>query len=480
MALGLSSSERPAPRHARLNACCQVLAKMLAVGLLVGGQLSTSGSADAARLAVVDYHARNDPNQLMFTPICNLKLSGEIMGGDYERARKIFAEFMRFPEVAAFVAPEVRQIRKLALCLSSPGGDLEESLKLSKLFSSMMMVIEDGEQCLSACAMIFLRGHRRDTPTEYAPLASGRYLHHRGKLGIHAPALRYDTAAPTLSRSDAAEAYARALRSMQAVLFHDTQEIARRKPFGPAPAQTGSALFRGQVIPDMPMDLVWAFLTVPPQDMLFVSTIDEALRWGIEIHGLPRPRAITQRMLGVACFNILNVRCEVGTYSEPCDILIPGASYDPSGKGGGSTWDLTWYNNLVAGFRHFRQDLIVHDSPAGRLNQKSYRMVDRDLSEYSCTIKATWLGEHLMRLDGEVTDRHPDDPRLPIPAPKDFEVRELIQGYRAEGLSVSDRHLPLWKMLPGPTRISEIASQGWSWLDEGEPAFDKPLLGMRK
>lgn len=38
--------------------------------------------AHAARLAILDYHARNDPNQLLFTPRCNLRLSGEILPGD--------------------------------------------------------------------------------------------------------------------------------------------------------------------------------------------------------------------------------------------------------------------------------------------------------------------------------------------------------------------------------------------------------------
>ena len=65
------------------------------------------------------------------------------------------------------------------LSLNSPGGDLVESLKIGRLVhqKDLLLFIQDGEYCNSACAFIWMAGvYRYGTPNVHRPFSSSRQL----------------------------------------------------------------------------------------------------------------------------------------------------------------------------------------------------------------------------------------------------------------------------------------------------------------
>lgn len=459
--------------------------------------------ADAARLTILDYHARNDPNRLLFTPRCNVRMSGEILPGDataadpaerkgdYERIKAKLGEFARHPAVDAKKYDNSDDYRFLpeesgkawsayfALCLSSDGGDLGEALKIARLFKDWMMVIEAGDKCYSACALIFMRGQRRLDGTHYIYTSPGRYLHHAARLGFHSPALRRAGASDKpLTPAEVADAYARALRTMRAVLFSGSDD--------PGPGQKGRAwrsfLHKGWIDRDLPLDILLAFLTVPPEEMFLVSSIEEAMRWGIEIIGLPAPRALTERMLVAACVNTVGLDCD-GEYCSTWGREDIDAATDPEHIGTPIFWDESWQRQLAKDFRISRLVLMPKQNAPGPLAMQAFRMVDRQdgaTGRYFCQIETAWQGDRMLALDITTFSGTDPDRKSPSNGPDEATMRKLQQqaAKGALGNYMSGSHLPLWKMLPGTTQLSDIAKRGWDWLDQGPNFFDKapPLV----
>src|SRR5690606_29639647 len=105
--------------------------------------------------------------------------SGSILAGDYERVDAALKRAKFKQEFSGYKA----------LCIASDGGDLREAIKLGTLFKDWIMVVEEGNRCISACAVLFMSGHTRDTVNGVDTSWPGRYLHHRATLAFHAPAL---------------------------------------------------------------------------------------------------------------------------------------------------------------------------------------------------------------------------------------------------------------------------------------------------
>src|SRR5258707_3782675 len=59
--------------------------------------LLAASAANAASLYVLDYKARNDPSVPFFTPVCNIKLQGQIQAGDYAKIEKQIQAFRKSP-----------------------------------------------------------------------------------------------------------------------------------------------------------------------------------------------------------------------------------------------------------------------------------------------------------------------------------------------------------------------------------------------
>jgi hypothetical protein len=105
---------------------------------------------------------------------CSFTLQGPISDGDFAALREAFNR--RSP-----IDPLDQ--RAGGLCLNSPGGSYDEALKISELLyeRGIATVVEDGAECYSACAIIFMAG---TAPHHLLPL---RRLSAGGILGFHAP-----------------------------------------------------------------------------------------------------------------------------------------------------------------------------------------------------------------------------------------------------------------------------------------------------
>jgi hypothetical protein len=183
----------------------RIYAKALWRGLAFAVLIALAGGptehASAADFTVLDPHAINKPDVMFFEPQCNVAISGEITAGDYEKVEAgLYAFALDLasrnvlnspPKYGRRISWTKKDKAHFALCLASEGGDLREALKISWLFGigDWITVIEAGEPCLSACAMLFLRAAGpRFSLTEHVGYG-GRYAHYSAKLGFHAPYL---------------------------------------------------------------------------------------------------------------------------------------------------------------------------------------------------------------------------------------------------------------------------------------------------
>jgi hypothetical protein len=194
-----------------------------------------------------------------------------------------------------------------------------------------MTVVEAGKKCVSACAVIFMSALPRDRVFRYSGTSPGRFLHVNGELGFHAPELRFpDEVAASLSQTDAARmaegSYAEALSSLREVAFPRAgNEIAWSEgASSPAASSDNAGIYPGSFVYQMsipgtvtiPTELLLAFLTVPPHQVFYVTQIEEALNWGIELYGYTAPKALTEGMLASACVNVSAARCALSPENE--------------------------------------------------------------------------------------------------------------------------------------------------------------------
>src|SRR5262249_19599075 len=113
---------------------------------------------------------------------CDLILDGEIVDGDEATLEKEFATIQGNWNTYTFF-----------FCLRSAGGSVTEALKIARFVlqtqrPSIATVVEDGQKCASACALIFLAGN---APAHAGALPQ-RFLHPRGRLLFHSSRLDLD------------------------------------------------------------------------------------------------------------------------------------------------------------------------------------------------------------------------------------------------------------------------------------------------
>ncbi|MEQ1696718.1 MAG: hypothetical protein ABL901_12835 [Hyphomicrobiaceae bacterium] len=314
----------------------------------------------AAEFQKRDYSATNDPSALDFAPRCNIQMTEEIVGpdpnvgqvGDYERAKIALEAFLRDPERLRAAGDDGSVLRPAggfyALCLSSEGGDLREALRIATLFQDhWMMVVEPGQVCGSACAVLFMQAKRRDGifSSNLNSKYPGRYLHHEGSLWFHAPALIYpktdedpkkdgENAATAkgdkagaagdagksskfVSTDEAEEAYRQALISVEALLPNEAPVLSA--PLASTEGKTAEAVlddfgskFAGsqRSDEDFPAKLLVKLLTTPNSDAFYIKTLGEAHEFGVTVWGLPLPKQLTDRMVMSACAAVAHARCQ--------------------------------------------------------------------------------------------------------------------------------------------------------------------------
>jgi hypothetical protein len=184
---------------------------------------------------------------------CALRLSGEIVAGDADRLRAALAA--TDPAGADGLPGRWQGNHGFRLCLDSPGGAFPEAIAIARLLheTAFGTAVAAGARCESACALAFMGGSR---PGEEGITPPDRVLHPQGRLGFHAPDLIVADGAYTAAEVD--RAYAVALQSVSAILD--------------MLAETGIVF---------PQPLLRAMLATPPDGMLHLERVAQALEWQV-------------------------------------------------------------------------------------------------------------------------------------------------------------------------------------------------------
>lgn len=184
-------------------------------------------------------------------------LSGPIVAGDLARLRAIRAE------------------PHSTVSLKSKGGSFQEGMAIARWFyqTKMRTVIEDANECLSACAIAFLGGSAQGEEGMDLP---GRSLSPRARLGFHAPFLNLGPG--RFTEAHVQTYYDRAVRTIVDVVSNarylhvehgDAAELMR-------PQRT---------------------------ELLYLDTAQLAGRYNITVQGLKMPPHLTQTMALSLCAN---------------------------------------------------------------------------------------------------------------------------------------------------------------------------------
>ncbi|ASP23730.1 hypothetical protein ANTHELSMS3_04631 (plasmid) [Antarctobacter heliothermus] len=190
---------------------------------------------------------------------CTHRISGKFQTGDADRMIPVLK--------SSFNRLEVKQNRdtpnwsNAVVCLNSPGGSLIEALKLADFFRSELVgtKLEMGANCESACSLLFMSG------SYFGDGINGKWriMHPAAQLGFHAPSL--DIIPGRYTEEDINFAYAIALRTISITI----RQLVQNKNF-----EDGVHLSPS---------LMASMLETPSDQMLFVETVDQAGRWGIQI-----------------------------------------------------------------------------------------------------------------------------------------------------------------------------------------------------
>lgn len=192
------------------------------------------------------------------------------------------------------------------LRLDSPGGSLSEALAIARGFTRTRTVIDDGAQCLSACALLFMAGRMcAGSPYFCSPT---RAMHKNAVLGFHAPFLQTSGEQQfvplDVSFSEAVEVFAEILDTVARL----SAEVR----------QTG---YDKDIVPG---DLLSKMFITPPQAFYYVENNDQFYSWDIAILDddvRPGGPALTEEQVRILCYSLV--------FSE-----MRGWSYTPYGFDG--------------------------------------------------------------------------------------------------------------------------------------------------
>ncbi|MVO17084.1 hypothetical protein [Parasedimentitalea huanghaiensis] len=219
-------------------------------------------------------------------------MTGPITTGDVQ---KLASQIDVFGEAVESTSDHI-------LCVSGPGGSLDEALRIGALLydKGIGTRIEANQSCMSACSIVFMMG----TVFFYEGIGDGhnsnRRMHVTSRLGFHRPELKlkaenlYDAAAVEKSFDIALQA---------------TLEFIRMANLG-SRSQT-------MVLPD----LIENMFAHKGQDFYFVETTGQTSRWDIDLDGFNSPQLMDSRAAHNACSNLgvwqKRYETDAGQYYEP-------------------------------------------------------------------------------------------------------------------------------------------------------------------
>lgn len=191
---------------------------------------------------------------------CAVRVSGLITDGAAGRLRNLLETIDPLTDGGMFESKRWNSGNHgFRVCFDSPGGSLTEGIKMARVIKELYFgtAVPEGAICESACAIAFMAGMQMtESDYEGAPSLVDRVLHPKGVLGFHAPSLSISDG--TYNKKVVSSAYAIALKSVSEIL--DLIEEIRI---------------------DFPQSLLREMLATPPEQMLRVDTVEQAIKWGI-------------------------------------------------------------------------------------------------------------------------------------------------------------------------------------------------------
>ena len=214
---------------------------------------------------------------------CEFRLSGIIEAADARKIRDQYERLRSQPAELDFKTSLHSDPRAIGfVCLNSGGGEFREAIEIARFVIGLTAgstVISEGEECLSACAIIFLAGSGWYEGDRYPD----RFLHVGGTLGLHRPSLQISGAARSnqyFTLKEVNDAYVRA-----------NEDIGRLLEL----------LFEIEI----PATLIAQMMITPPETLYYIDTVDKAGRWGFSLLGYAQPAHFGAREFAALCHNTL-------------------------------------------------------------------------------------------------------------------------------------------------------------------------------
>jgi hypothetical protein len=285
---------------------------VVALGLLV--ELPLLRVAQAARITTPALHVKaykadsekTDANWPTDPVLCDLVIDGDIEEGDGKALEQAFGTIVGSMNAFTFF-----------LCLRSTGGDLREAVKIARFVlrtqrPSIGTVIEDGQTCASACAIIFLAGN--------APARVGswpqRFLHPRGKLLYHSSVVdlgNFPDDKHLLAYLTEPTTDPRGLKGKIADLYNDGLSDVQRV------INTFQALtFQREQIGDrwVRPSLFLEMFAQNPDEWICIDNVDAVGRWNIQVYGYQPPNQPKKQNYSDVCRNAYSWRSDRFAASE--------------------------------------------------------------------------------------------------------------------------------------------------------------------
>lgn len=217
------------------------------VFLAIAALMTVTQISSAAEFRLADRSP--DPNG--YGDRLRIDMSGPIESGDAKKLERL---------VKQLEAKGENLFRTTRLSLNSPGGSLDPSIELANTVreTGLDTYVDQGAQCLSGCAIVFMAGSWREGDGAYDPYKS---MHPKGILGFHAPFAFADKKLP---------------KQVQQLLLPDAERGG---------AIAASKLVKLSLKQMIPASLVEELLQYKANTFLYIDTVDRAGRWKIALEG---------------------------------------------------------------------------------------------------------------------------------------------------------------------------------------------------
>jgi hypothetical protein len=239
--------------------------------------------------------------------LCDLVLDGDVEEGD---AASLEQKFQTIVDTYPFATGGYTFA--FFLCLRSGGGDLHEAVKIAQFVlapkaPTIETVIEDGQTCASACAVIFLAG----TAPDRVSARPRRFLHPRGRLLYHSSSLEValrkfsdkdllafltePTTDPRGLKGKIVDLYKDGSRDVQSVIAAFQKNIFRQEDLGDA-----------WVRPSLFLEM----FAQDPDEWICIDNVDAVGRWNIQVYGYQPPKPPKQQNFSNLCRNAYRWRSD--------------------------------------------------------------------------------------------------------------------------------------------------------------------------